>query len=284
VGLRIVIVSNVPPVVEHLAAYLRDRGHEPLAVVASRRPPDWPAPPPGAEPMSDASAPEGLDLLFAKDKHSVERLLAAYSPDVMICWGFPWKLPQAALDVPRFGSLNQHPALLPRWRGPVPLAWTLRAGDPDWGITWHRMDAELDTGTILAQARVPVEDTDTTIFDIGPRLLPVALGLLPEVLAKAERGDPGKPQDDSAATWAGHFEDDEYAVVDWTQPARAIHDQVRAWHLTFNLSGIAAPRAELDGEPVRLVRTSLTDPGHEGARRVECGDGPLWIVASEPLG
>ena len=51
----------------------------------------------------------------------------------MLCWGFPWKIPQAALDVPRLGSVNMHPALLPRHRGPIPLAWALRDGDPVWG-------------------------------------------------------------------------------------------------------------------------------------------------------
>ena len=57
---------------------------------------------------------------------------------------------------------------------------------------------------------------------------------------------------------------------------------MRAWQLMFGMSGIVAPIAHLDGEQVRLVRTSLTDPG-DGARRVEAGDGPLWIVESEPV-
>ena len=85
-----------------------------------------------------------------------------------------------------------------------------------------------------------------------------------------------------ASRWAGHFEDDDYVRVDWAQPARAIHNQVRAWHLTFGFSGLRAPVAELDGEEVVLLQTRLTDPGG-GARRVECGDGPIWVVASEPV-
>ncbi len=63
--------------------------------------------------------------------------------------------------------------------------------------------------------------------------------------------------------------------------ARQIHNQVRAWHLTFGMSGVRAPIAELDGEEVVLLQTRLTDPGGD-ARRVECSDGPLWVVASEP--
>ena len=65
-------------------------------------------------------------------------------------------------------------------------------------------------------------------------------------------------------------------------PARYVHNQVRAWHLTFGMSGLRAPAAELDGEQVVLLQTRLTDPGGD-ARRVECGDGPIWIVASEPV-
>lgn len=61
-----------------------------------------------------------------------------------------------------------------------------------------------------------------------------------------------------------------------------IHDQVRAWYLTFGSAKVPGPIAELDGERRKLLRTSLTDPG-DGARAVECGDRPLWIVESEPV-
>jgi Formyl transferase, C-terminal domain. len=72
------------------------------------------------------------------------------------------------------------------------------------------------------------------------------------------------------------------ATVDWSWPARRIHDQVRAWAFTFGLSPVVGPVGELDGGRVRLVRTSLVDPGG-GARQVECGDGPLWVLDAEPI-
>ena len=144
------------------------------------------------------------------------------------------------------------------------------------------MDAEFDTGNILAQSSVPLYDTDTTIMDVGPRATEAAFALLPTVLEKLVAGDPGEPQDDSQASWAGHFGAD-YADVDFSQPARAIHNQVRAWSLTFGMSEVVGPIAEVDGARLKLVRTSLTDPGGGDARRVECGDGPLWILESEPL-
>jgi methionyl-tRNA formyltransferase len=275
---RIVVICTIRPIAEPLVAALRELGHEPVALLAPRRETEQEE----FLRLTGATAPTGLDLLLARDKWSMERLIRAYEPDLAICWGFPWKIPQAALDVPRLGSINQHPGLLPRHRGPIPLAWALRDGDPAWGSTWHRMDAELDTGNMLGQTTVPIEDDDVDIAEFGQKIIRAGLELLPDVLARVAAGDPGDPQPTEGVTWAGHFEDDDYVRVDWSQPARAIHNQVRAWHVTFGFSGLVAPVAELDGEQVVLLQTRLTDPG-DGARRVECGDGPIWVVASKPV-
>ena len=121
-----------------------------------------------------------------------------------------------------------------------------------------------------------MEDDDFDIWNVAPRMGAVSLGLLPQVLERVAAGDPGEPQPSEGATWAGHFGVD-YVAVDWTQPARRIHDQVRAWQFTFSLTPLAGPIAEMDGRRVRLTRTSLVDPGGE-ARRVDAGDGPIWIV------
>jgi methionyl-tRNA formyltransferase len=278
---RIVLVSTVAPVVERLAPYLRELGHHPVAVISARPSPSRSLSPERAAFMTGlvAGAPPYLDVLYPKDKHAVAPLLRAYEPDLAICWGYPWKLPPEALEVPRLGCINQHPAKLPRHRGPIPLSWALREGDAEFGVTWHRMDANLDTGGILAQATVPVLDEETTIEEIGPRLGIAAFGLLPQVFERVTAGDPGDPQDETGATWAGHFGED-YATVDFTKTARDVHNQVRAWALTFGMSPVAGPIAELNGDRVKLLRTSLTE--HPDAIRVECADAPLWIVAYEP--
>lgn len=273
---RIVLITTVPPIAQGLTETLRGLGHRPVAILTARR--DQPVE--GPLNMADGSAPAGVDVLLVASKHGIERLLRAYAPDLVVCWGFPWRIPPVALEVPPLGSINCHPALLPRHRGPIPLAWALRDGDGQFGVTWHRMDAELDTGPILAQATVPMEDDDFDIWTVAPRMGAVALGLLPRVLERVAAGDPGDAQPSEGATWAGHFGDD-YTTVDWTQPARRIHDQVRAWQFTFGMSPVVGPNAQLDGGSVRLTRTSLVDPGGD-ARRVEAGDGPIWIVSWEP--
>lgn len=277
-GWRIVLISTVPVVAQGLADTLRGLSHHPVAVLTARRP----NPIEGPLNMMDGSAPSGLDVLLVASKRGIEPLLRAYEPDLVICWGFPWKIPSAALQVARLGSINCHPALLPRHRGPIPFAWAFRDGDGQYGVTWHRMDDELDTGPILAQASVPMQDDDFDIWVVGPRVGAVALGLLPGVLDRVAAGDPGDPQPGEGASWGGYFGED-YATVDWTQPARRIHDQVRAWAFSFGMSPVAGPFAELDGEQVRVTRTSLVDPGGD-SRRMAAGDGPIWIVSWEPVG
>jgi methionyl-tRNA formyltransferase len=276
-----VIISAVLPVAEPLIEYLRGMGHEPVAWLMARRSKEFhDRPPPPWGDVTDRNAPEGVSLIFARDKHDVAPLLRGLEPDVVLCWGFGWKIPQEALDVPRLGSVNHHPALLPRHRGPIPLSWALREGDGQFGMTWHRMDAELDTGAILAQTTVPIEDDWTTIEEMGPTLLKTAFDQLPQVFERLAAGDPGDPQSTEGVSWAGQLGED-YATVDWSQPARKIHDQVRAWHLSFGQTEVPGPIAELDGKRVKLLRTSLTDRG-DGARAVETGDGTIWVLESEP--
>ena len=225
------MICSVKPLADELVGTLRGLGHEPVALLGPRR--DGSVEMPQHLVLTDASAPKGLDLLFARDKHAIEPLLRAYEPDLMLCAGFPWKIPQAALDVPRLGSVNQHPALLPRHRGPIPFAWTVREDDAEWGMTWHYMDAELDTGNLLAQGSIPLDDDDVLIDDFAPKIQALAMGLLPQALERVMAGDPGDPQPSQGATWAGYFEDDEYVRIDWSarprdpQPGARLASHVR---------------------------------------------------------
>jgi methionyl-tRNA formyltransferase len=281
VGLRIGIISNVPPVVDPLVDILREMGHEPVVWLIGRRPANWDRPLPPWGDVTDRNAPQDLNVLLARRKDDVAALFRGLDLDVVLCWGFNWKLPQEALDVPRLGSVNNHPALLPRHRGPYPLAWTFREGDPVFGSTWHRMDAEFDTGPILAQSSVPIEDTDTWVEDFGPKVLKNTFSMLPQVFERLEAGDPGDVQGEDGASWAGVFEEDS-STVDWSHPARQIHNQVRAWRHMFGAGDVQGPIAELDGARVKVHRTSLVDPGGD-ALEVQCGDGSIWITESEPV-
>ena len=274
------MIAIVLPIAEALIGAVNEMGHEVVAWLMPRRPHLCDQPPPPWGDISDRNSPQGVNLIFARDTHDLAPLLRGLEPDVVLCFGFPWKIPPEALDVPRYGIVNQHPAPLPRHRGPIPLSWAFREGDSEIFITWHRMDAELDTGPILAQTSIPVLDEETTIWETGPRIVEATLSLLPRVFERLAAGDPGDPQATEGATWAGYFEED-YATIDWSKPRREIHNQVRAWHLSFDGGPVKGPVAELDGKRVKVNRTSLSDPG-DGSQAVDAGDGKIWILDSEP--
>ena len=224
------------------------------------------------------AAAAGVEVDVVESKERLAPLLRSYEPDVALCSGFGWRIPPDALAVPRLGCVNGHPSLLPRWRGPNPFGWTLRAGDPEVGFTFHRMDEDFDTGPILSQGSMPLRGDETMpgLFDYLPTLVPP---LLAEALERVERGERGDPQDDTQATYAPLFED-EFAELDWTKTAREVHDQARCWFLP-TVSGIMGPLTTLDGERVRVLETSLDLEG-DGVL-LDCADRPLRVVRTEPV-
>jgi methionyl-tRNA formyltransferase len=280
---RVVILTAIPEAADMLANTMRRMGHDPVAAVGALRR----RPTPGLTALSESSPVSGTRVVMAPDRDAVEPILRSLEPDVVLSWAFPWRVPDGALEVPALGAVNYHPSLLPRHRGPNPVAWTIRSGDSHFGVTWHRMASTYDTGPILAQRSTPVVETDT-VFDVVPRLNVLAIRMLRQVLERVAQGDPGDPQPTEGATEAAPFGED-YARIDWSMPARSVHTQVRAWAFTPGTHSVVGPVAELDGHPVLVKRTSLQPPGGDGDgsdrefRRVECGDGPIWVLESELL-
>lgn len=275
--MRIVLISSAPPPALGLSQILASMGHELPALIAFRGPEGRYGP--GFPFALHEAAPEA-DLLFARTGKHLAGLLRAYEPDLALCAAFPVKIPDEALATPRLGIVNGHPALLPRYRGPNPFGWALRNGDTALGFTFHRMTSDYDAGPIYAQGSVPIADDEDPATDGIPKFAELTARLVTEALARVEAGDPGDPQDESQASFAPTFEP-EYVEVDWSQPARAIHNQTRAWKLAPPVGGLRGPLAMLDGSRIRLLRTQLN--GDRGGQRTDTGDGPLWIIDSEPV-
>jgi methionyl-tRNA formyltransferase len=272
---RVAIITVLPIVVQNYSEVIRELGHEPVSVITPRRRTL------AAQPMPFAAAhvaddPPELDILFAATKHSLAPLLRTHAPDLAICTGFPWLIPQEAIDVPRLGIVNGHPSMLPRYRGPFPIAWAVRNGEREIGMTYHLMDAGFDTGNVLAQTSMPLgeDESEETLFERFPA---VVSELLPIVFERLAAGDRGDPQD--GGEYQSMFED-EYWSIDPSQSAADVHRQVRAWSFIPPIAAGLGPVLERDGERIRVTRSSLTEV--DGATVLECGDGPLWIVESEP--
>ncbi len=289
---RIVLVSTVQPAVEGFAAFARALGHEPVAVVTSQGPGGRRDVRPDRRAFFDRlvwESPPDLDIAIASGRSRVAPLLRAFQPDLVLCLGFPWRLTPEALAVPRLGCVNSHPSRLPRYRGPSPIAWHVRNGEPELGVTFHRMDEQFDTGGVLAQDAMPLGDDDW-MADLQPRFAELMPGLLTRVFERVAAGDPGDAQDDTEASYAGFFED-EYGELDWAWPAGEVHRRVRAW--SFQIGWGRGARAELGGSARRLLRTRVErgeTPGRPGAvlardgeaLLVRCGEDAVWVLESEP--
>jgi methionyl-tRNA formyltransferase len=269
---RVVVASRILPVALGFIAAARELGHDVVALLTVR---DLQGNFLGGELHE---LPEELDLLIPARRATMAPLLASVRPDLVLCMGFPWKVPADALAVPAHGWLNGHPSLLPRHRGPIPWAWAIRAGDDELGITFHRMDAELDTGPILAQRAFPLGDYAEP-EEMYMRSGPLLIETLKEALQRLEAGEEGTPQP-GGGEYESFFGDD--AVwLDLSRPAREAHRLVWAWQHAFAYGTAQGPLLALDGQTVRVLRASLEEV--DDATRVECADGPLWLVRTEPV-
>ncbi|KHL26201.1 methionyl-tRNA formyltransferase [Croceibacterium mercuriale] len=196
---------------------------------------------------------------------------AALQPEVAVVVAYGLILPRPILDVPALGCINVHGSLLPRWRGAAPIQRAILAGDPVTGITIMRMAEGLDTGPMLATARVPVEDkTSGALF---AELAEVGAHLLVEVLADHQHWRP-EDQDELGANYAAKIDKAE-TRLDWTKPAELLEREVRAF------APVPGAWFELDGERIKVlgahVVASNAAPGTvvDDQLTVACGEAAL---------
>ncbi|MFF0220993.1 methionyl-tRNA formyltransferase [Streptomyces sp. NPDC004629] len=276
-GMRIGLVSFGAAEFAALHETCAVAGHDPVVYAFSRsmrprKPTDE-----GAARIAGeitAALPRGVDLLLPGSSEGLGASLRGYGLDLLVCYGFSWRLPRSVLQIPRYGVLNIHSSLLPKYRGPAPVLWAIRNGDPDLGVTVHRMDEEFDTGPVLAQqGGVPLPD-DVTRRSLWTGLSPVLREQLTIALERVRDPSAGEPQSADGVSYAGLLEP-EFFAVDTTMTARQVHNQVR----TFQFMGAGlGPTATVDGRRLKVLRTSLTSV--DGIR-LDCADAPVWITASE---
>src|SRR5208283_4249978 len=154
-------------------------------------------------PVKDAAIRLGLSLLqpaAIKNNDEFREQLTAIRPDAIIVVGYGRIIPQWMIDLPRFGNLNLHGLLLPKYRGAAPIQWAIANGAPVTGVTTMRLDEGLDTGDILMQREMTIAP-DQTAADLYPLLAEMGAALMVETLEGLATGtiSPTK-QDDALAT------------------------------------------------------------------------------------
>ena len=178
------------------------------------------------------------------------RRITELSPDALVVVAYGQIVPRSLLDAPRFGALNLHASLLPRHRGPAPIAWAILAGDLETGVTVMQMDAGVDTGPILAQERVPIGPEETTPVLEG-KLSEIGARLLVRTLEQLERGEVKPvPQPSEEATHARRLQSED-GNLSPDMPAIEIDRRVRA------LTPAPGCWITLLGREVKVVRGHL---------------------------
>ena len=284
---RVVLVTETALAARWMEGRLARHGHRVVGILtSSKRDAHY------LDVVSGASP--GTDVIVSSYPKRWARMLAPMRPDLIVSCFFPWRIPIDVIELPRLGTVNIHPSLLPAYRGTVTPLWMLRNGERTFGISMHRMTADFDTGAILAQARFEADDDDV-FATLVPKLMHAGDALWDPGLARIAAGDPGEPQNERLASYYGRIEDwDSWRQVDWALPARDVHNIVRSCSSPFQTAHGAL--AVLENVTITILRTTLVEhaapqrhatPGtilsRDGAGLlVQCGDGPLRIVACEP--
>ncbi|MGE5321037.1 MAG: methionyl-tRNA formyltransferase [Hyphomicrobiaceae bacterium] len=281
-----IIFAGTPPFAAAALNALADAGHD-IALVLTQ--PDRPAGrgmklSPSA--VKQAALARGFPVYQPNSLKTPEAQaeLRMADADVMVVAAYGLILPQVVLDLPRFGCLNIHASLLPRWRGAAPIQRAILAGDAETGVTIMQMDAGLDTGAMLSKTVVPirVDDTAASLHDVlaaaGATAIVAALANYPALVPVA--------QDEAQATYAAKLSKDE-AQLDWDRPADQLARAVRAYN------PVPGAWTLLDGAPLKIWAAQVApDAGAPGeVLRAEadqlvvaCGSGALALQEIQPAG
>lgn len=176
----------------------------------------------------------------------VQSRLRDYRLDVLVVVAYGLILPQAVLDMPRFGCLNIHASLLPRWRGAAPIHRAIEAGDHETGVCIMQMDAGLDTGAVVDESRLTITASDTTA-SLHDRLAALGAERIVQVLTKLATGETlaSFAQPAEGITYAHKLEKQE-SLLDLTRPAQLLDRQIRAYN------PFPGAMIQLDGQPIKI--------------------------------
>ena len=252
---------------------LRERGHDVVAVYCA---PDRPGA--GPDPLRVAAEAAGVGVrqpASFKDP-DVARGVEELAPDLMVMAFVTLFVPEAVLAAPRLGSIQYHPSVLPRHRGPSAINWAIIQGDETTGVSIFWPDDGLDTGPLLLTREVPIDADDTVGSLYFDKLFPVGVEAMMEAVDLVGAGEaPRVEQDEELATYEGWCRKDD-VEIDWDKPAGDVYALVRG----------SDPRpgawSTLDGHAVSFFDARLEQPvdGAVAGEVAEAGDDGLLISAS----
>ncbi|ODS23171.1 methionyl-tRNA formyltransferase [Candidatus Endobugula sertula] len=249
-----IIFAGTPEFAAHHLQALIDSDHKVVAVYTQ---PDRPA---GRGKKLTSSAVKKLaqahrlpieQPISLKDTQA-QNILVGYQAEVMVVVAYGLLLPTIVLKAPRYGCLNVHGSILPRWRGAAPIQRAIEAGDKETGITIMQMDKGLDTGDMLLKKKCSIENNDSaqTLHD---KLMKLGASALLKTLDLLENNQLNpKQQDDTLACYAEKINKQE-AKINWQDSAKNIARRIRA----FNPVPVAY--SFLNGDRIKILKTNIID-------------------------
>ncbi|MDQ2776814.1 MAG: methionyl-tRNA formyltransferase [Acidobacteriota bacterium] len=219
--------------------------------------------------------PENLDLL------------RSFEADLMVVVGYGQIIPQSVIDLPRFGILNVHASLLPKYRGAAPIQWAIANGETETGVTIMQIDAGLDTGDILLKTATPIH-RDETAPQLSARLALLGADLLIDAISQIENGTIRRERQNNDEATVAPILKKEDGRIHWSRPAKEIYNRLRGfnpWPGAY--TNFRGQQLAITGAAVAEAATLAPGTLHYEKRRLfaGCGNGTaLELLDVQPAG
>ena len=287
--MRIVFMGTPDFAVGSLQALCESGKHEILAVVTQPDRPKGRGNKLLQTPVKEYALAQGLTVYQPQKVKTLEfvELLHGLQPELIVVAAFGQFLSKEILELPKYGCINVHASLLPKYRGAAPIQYAIIKGEKESGVTIMQMDIGMDTGAMLDKVVVPIAE-NTTMGELHDALREQGATLLLEVIDKIATGTAvAEPQDDAQATYATLL-DRSMEHIDWSKTAQEVHNLIRGFNpapSTFtklpNGKSLKIWGSKMTGQSSAAAAGTVLDTGKHSFF-VACGEGVLEITEVQP--
>lgn len=287
--MRIVFMGTPDFAVGSLQALCESGKHEILAVVTQPDRPKGRGNKLLQTPVKEYALAQGLTVYQPQKVKTLEfvELLHGLQPELIVVAAFGQFLSKEILELPKYGCINVHASLLPKYRGAAPIQYAIIKGEKESGVTIMQMDIGMDTGAMLDKVVVPIEE-NTTMGELHDALREQGAALLLEVIDKIATGTAvAEPQDNEQATYATLL-DRSMEHIDWSKTAQEVHNLIRGFNpapSTFtklpNGKSLKIWGSKMTGKSSAAAAGTVIETGKHSFF-VACGEGVLEITEVQP--
>lgn len=287
--MRIVFMGTPDFAVGSLQALCESGKHEILAVVTQPDRPKGRGNKLLQTPVKEYALEQGLTVYQPQKVKTPEfvELLHELQPELIVVAAFGQFLSKEILELPKYGCINVHASLLPKYRGAAPIQYAIIKGEKESGVTIMQMDIGMDTGAMLDKVVVPIAE-NTTMGELHDALREQGATLLLEVIDKIATGTAvAEPQDDAQATYATLL-DRSMEHIDWSKTAQEVHNLIRGFNpapSTFtklpNGKSLKIWGSKMTGKSSAAAAGTVIETGKHSFF-VACGEGVLEITEVQP--